>query len=77
MPSDFNWPPGFRWPLGTNVRKIKGAEWNGRIVGFYSSSLTPEGYVVESTREVGSVQVYPAAALARRSGGKSFKDDPK
>lgn len=53
--------PKFR--LGDRVRKIKGSSWQGRIVGTYSTTLTPEGYCVESEREPGSVQLYPAAAL--------------
>ena len=52
-----------RWPLGTMVHKIKGASWRGRIVGYYSTELTPEGYCVESTFELGSVQIYPRGAL--------------
>ena len=51
------------WRLGTRVRKIKGASWQGRVVGYYSTTLTPHGYCVESEREPGSVQIYPAAAL--------------
>jgi dihydrofolate reductase (trimethoprim resistance protein) len=51
------------WRLGTRVRKIKGASWQGRVVGYYSTTLTPQGYCVESERESGSVQIYPAAAL--------------
>ena len=53
-----------RWPLGMMVHKIKGASWRGRIVGHYSTDLTPEGYCVESAHEPGSVQIYPRAALA-------------
>ena len=53
----------FRWPLGTRVTKTKGSQWTGRVVGFYSTSLTPEGYAVESENEPGSVQIYPAGAL--------------
>ena len=49
--------------IGQRVRKIKGSSWTGRIVGFYRTSLTPEGYAVESENEPGSVQIYPAAAL--------------
>jgi hypothetical protein len=30
--------------------------------------LTPEGYCVESDREPGSVQLYPAAALEKFDG---------
>jgi dihydrofolate reductase (trimethoprim resistance protein) len=58
-------PPQFI--LGQRVRKISGAQWRGRIVGTYSTALTPEGYAVESEREPGSVQIYPAAALAAMS----------
>jgi hypothetical protein len=54
-------PDAFR--LGDRVRKIKGSSWQGRIVGFYSTKLTPDGYAVESEREPGSVQIYPQAAL--------------
>jgi dihydrofolate reductase (trimethoprim resistance protein) len=49
--------------LGDRVEKIRGASWRGRIVGWYATSLTPEGYAVESENEPGSVQIYPAAAL--------------
>jgi dihydrofolate reductase (trimethoprim resistance protein) len=49
--------------LGDRVRKKKGSAWHGVIVGFYSTSLNPEGYCVESEREPGSVQIYPVAAL--------------
>lgn len=51
------------WALGTRVRKTKGSSWQGAIVGFYSTSLTPVGYAVESEREPGSVQIYPQSAL--------------
>lgn len=48
---------------GDLVRKIGGSEWSGRVVGEYSTSLTPEGYAVESEAHSGSVQIYPAGAL--------------
>ena len=48
---------------GDTVRKVKGSQWHGKIVGWYSTELTPEGYAVESSTEKGSVQIYPAAAL--------------
>lgn len=51
--------------LGERVRKKKGSSWVGKIVGWYSTSLNPEGYCVESEREPGSVQIYPAAALEK------------
>ena len=49
--------------LGQMVRKKSGSEWQGRVVGFYSTALTPEGYAVESESHKGSVQIYPASAL--------------
>ena len=49
--------------IGDTVRKLKGAQWQGKVVGAYSTSLTPEGYCVESDAHPGSVQIYPAAAL--------------
>lgn len=58
--------PKFR--LGDLVRKRSGSEWKGRIVGTYSTSLTPEGYAVESDAHPGSVQIYPAAALEHTHG---------
>lgn len=52
-----------KYKLGERVRKIKGASWQGIIVGTYSTELTPIGYAVESEREKGSVQIYPETAL--------------
>jgi len=52
-----------KFKLGDYVRKIKGSQWHGRVVGTYSTDMTPEGYAVESIFEKGSVQIYPAAAL--------------
>ena len=54
-----------KFKLGDSVRKTKGSQWNGIVVGTYSTALTPEGYAVESSTEKGSVQIYPAAALER------------
>jgi dihydrofolate reductase (trimethoprim resistance protein) len=51
--------------LGDRVRKKSGAAWQGRVVGWYSTELTPEGYAVESEFHPGSVQIYPVAALER------------
>lgn len=48
---------------GDLVRKRSGSAWEGRVVGEYSTTLTPEGYAVESIAHPGSVQIYPAAAL--------------
>lgn len=49
--------------LSDRVEKHKGSSWCGKVVGFYSTSLTPVGYAVESEREPGSVQIYPEKAL--------------
>jgi len=38
-------------------------QWRGKVVGFYSTDITPEGYAIESSREEGSVQIYPLGAL--------------
>ena len=51
--------------INDRVRKTWGSSWQGRIVGFYCTSLTPIGYAVESERERGSVQIYPESALER------------
>jgi len=58
-----NTSPDKKFQRGDLVRKTKGAQWQGLVVGEYSTSLTPEGYAVESSTEKGSVQIYPAAAL--------------
>lgn len=52
-----------KFNMGDRVRKTKGSEWQGRVVGTYSTTLTPEGYAVESEAHPGSVQIYPASAL--------------
>lgn len=60
------WPDTHRtFALGDKVRKVRGSQWHGRVVGWYSTELTPEGYAVESDKERGSVQIYPASALER------------
>lgn len=62
------WPEG-PFDFGDHVEKTKGSSWHGRVCGWYSTSLTPLGYNVESEREPGSVQLYPAAALSSVHGG--------
>lgn len=52
-----------KFKLGDLVRKASGSAWEGRVVGTYSTSLTPEGYAIESSAHPGSVQIYPAQAL--------------
>lgn len=59
-------PEHWRYRLGDRVTKIKGSNWTGRVVGFYSTNLTPEGYAVESEAERGSVQIYPVGALEKK-----------
>jgi dihydrofolate reductase (trimethoprim resistance protein) len=58
--------------MGDLVSKRRGSSWHGRIVGWYSTQLTPEGYCVESDREPGSVQIYPAAALMEANPNASL-----
>jgi dihydrofolate reductase (trimethoprim resistance protein) len=50
---------------GDGVKKISGSEWYGKVVGWYATELTPEGYAVESEAYYGAVQIYPAAALRK------------
>ncbi len=63
--SALGFPSNATFRLGDRVRKKSGAAWQGRVVGWYSTSLTPEGYAVESESHQGSVQIYPVAALER------------
>ena len=56
-------PRKAKWPTGTRVKKIRGSQWHGQVVGYYSSSLTDVGYAVESAFAKGSVQIYPESAL--------------
>ena len=56
-------PPHFQYDIGDLLRKHKGSEWYGKVVGFYSTDLTPEGYAIESGAHPGSVQIYPVQAL--------------
>lgn len=53
-----------KFKLGDWVQKTKGSSWRGHVVGFYSTTLTPIGYCVESNWEPGSVQIYPESALS-------------
>lgn len=62
---DFTPPFVPTFSFGDWVKKKSGAEWQGRIVGWYSTALTPEGYAVESASHKGSVQIYPVTALER------------
>jgi hypothetical protein len=55
----------WKFKLGQPVKKKSGAEWEGFVVGFYTTGLTPRGYAVESNEHTGSVQIYPEAALEK------------
>jgi hypothetical protein len=60
--------------LCDHVRKTKGSQWSGRVVGTYNTELTPEGYAVESSTEKGSVQIYPASALELDHGSPNHTE---
>ena len=57
----------YRYPLGAPVRKASGPQWHGVVVGYYASSYTPEGLVIECTAEGarGQVHVEPAKRMER------------
>lgn len=63
--SEIEPPSHFKFRMGDSVQKKTGSKWRGRVVGFYSSTMTAEGYAVESDLHEGSVQIYPVAALER------------
>jgi dihydrofolate reductase (trimethoprim resistance protein) len=63
MGSSVKKPRGFLYGMGRRVRKKSGSEWQGRVVGFYSTEFTPEGYAIESEAHRHSVQIYPVGAL--------------
>lgn len=52
-----------KFAMGDLVKKSTGSEWEGRVVGWYSTDQTPEGYAVESSAHRNSVQIYPVTAL--------------
>ncbi|WP_376781290.1 hypothetical protein [Stutzerimonas kunmingensis] len=55
--------PQGKFRMGDLVKKSTGSEWEGRVVGWYSTEQTKEGYAVESSAHRNSVQIYPATAL--------------
>jgi dihydrofolate reductase (trimethoprim resistance protein) len=61
-------PEHFRFQMGDRLRKKRGSDWIGRVVGWYSTKLTPEGYAIESECHSGSVQVYPVHQLEAANG---------
>jgi hypothetical protein len=54
---------GVAFMLGDRVRKRSGSQWEGFVVGYYSTKLTHRGVCVESCIHKGSVQIYPEHAL--------------
>jgi dihydrofolate reductase (trimethoprim resistance protein) len=56
-------PDNFTHDLGAVLKKKKGSEWIGKVVGFYSTEQTPEGYALESVFHKNTVQIYPIQAL--------------
>lgn len=67
VPGDPGWVGHGRstFALGDRVRKKSGSEWEGHVVGYYSTTLTPIGVAVESAAHRGSVQIYPEQALEK------------
>lgn len=57
-------PEGAIFDIGDRVHKVSGSHWEGKIVGFYVTELTPIGYAIESEIHRGSVQIYPEKAIA-------------
>ena len=53
------------WPLGQRVRKKGHSEWQGPIVGYYSTEQTPAGVCVMSEFHRNTVQIYPCTALEK------------
>jgi hypothetical protein len=62
-------------PIGTRVRKKSGSRWQGRVVGYYSTELTPQGVCIESENEPGSVQIYPIKAVEILEGATPHPDE--
>ncbi len=74
VPPPASWPASFS--VGDYVRKTgRGGCWRGKVVGWYRSSDTQEGYVVESMFEPGSKHIYPASALEPWTPNHSTKAD--
>lgn len=67
-------PPGAKFAVDHLVKKKRGSSWRGRVVGFYSTQLTPIGYAVESIKEPGSVQIYPETALEAMTYEEAYLD---
>lgn len=59
-------PEPSKFNIGDMVKKRSGSEWAGKVVGHYSTTLTPAGCCVESSSHAGSVQIYPESTLNLR-----------
>ena len=57
------------WPMGTMMRKKRGSNWHGSVRGYYTTDQTPMGLAIESSTELGSVQIYPVDALEKVVAG--------
>lgn len=58
-----NTPDMFTYKMGDKLKKKSGSEWSGKVVGWYSTEQTPEGYCIESDCHKNTVQLYPLQAL--------------
>lgn len=52
-----------KFQQGDKVKKKSGSQYHGYIVGFYSTELTPEGYVVKSINHKNFVRMHPVEEL--------------
>ena len=53
--------------LGDYAIKKLGSQWEGLVCGWYATAENPEGYAIESSAHLNSVQIYPAKALRKRA----------
>ncbi|QXV74745.1 dihydrofolate reductase protein [Rhizobium phage RHEph22] len=62
------------YEIGDWVHKKSGSYWEGRVVGYYSTKQTHEGYCVQLMgMENGPVQIYPRSALNPGASEIGFK----
>lgn len=54
--------------IGCAVIKASGPQWDGKVVGYYSSSFTDHGLVIECTAPgaIGQVHVEPSKRMIRK-----------
>jgi len=55
------------YPIGTRLAKATGPQWRCVVVGYYASSFTPQGLVLECIADgaLGQVHVEPAKRMVR------------